>query len=122
MLVPEGVAAFTCRTRREARGAVHRERAAVGAGNRAGAAHWRVRFRKSIPPGGVIDWKFVFGGVVCVKVIPRMRHCGTVIRDALRVSDVASRRHRIGGRGIRRNQIRLLSQWRPHLQRWRCCW
>ena len=28
------------------------------------------------PAGGVIDWKFVFGGVLCVKVIPAVVTAG----------------------------------------------
>ncbi len=59
------------------------------------------------PAGGVIDWKVRVRRRVFRKRHPGCRHRRTVIRDALRVSNVASRRHRSGGRRIGHDQIRL---------------
>src|SRR5271163_3987961 len=69
MVVPDGVAAFTCNSS---------VKLAVPLTARLPLS---VHVMVPVPPtagtvphvhpaGGVIDWKFVFGGVVCVKVIP----------------------------------------------------
>jgi hypothetical protein len=61
ILVPEAVAAFTCSTRLKLATALRARLAAVQvmvpAAPTAGVVHVQ-------PAGAVIDWKFVFGGVV----------------------------------------------------------
>ena len=68
IVVPEAVLAFTCRTKLKLAGAF-KARALAS-----------VQVMVPVPPtaglvqvhpaGGVMDWKLVFGGVLCVKVAP----------------------------------------------------
>ena len=50
----------------------------------------------------------------------RGRRRRTVVGHALRIGDVASRRHRTRGCRIRRDQDRPALQWQPHLPQSRC--
>lgn len=65
IFVPEAVAAFTCSTRVKLavalRARVVAVQVIVPAAPTAGVVHVQ-------PAGAVMDWKFVFGGVVCVKL------------------------------------------------------
>jgi hypothetical protein len=75
MLVPEGVPAFTCRTRLKfATAPIPRlplsVQVIVPVPPTAGTVP------QVHPAGGVIDWKFVFGGVTCENVIPAVVTAG----------------------------------------------